>query len=118
MSSFIIPSGFLGLVSPRTIYFDNGIQISKKAPVVRMAFGDGFKSDLKLGFPRRTAGVTLANREPEEINLVENYIIALGGAYLPSLTIMSQSWSGRVSKFSKDYQNGEIYSLSMEITEN
>lgn len=117
MASFTIPSGFGGLIAPKTIYFDNALPISKERKVRKMKFGDGFKSIIPISAPKRNMQFQMVNRPPEDINLVESYIIFLAGQPLPDLTTMGQTWSGKIKAFSKMYSNGEVYGLSGVIEE-
>jgi phage-related protein len=117
MASFIIPSGFGGLISPRTIYMDNGVNLTTTPQVTIMKFGDGYKQIRPLSNPKRSASVTFSNRDPSEINLIESYFIHLAGGALPSLTILDETWVGIVTSFNKNYFNGALYSLSSTIAE-
>lgn len=117
MASFIIPSGILGLLAPRTIYADNGVQLAITRPQRNVKFGDGYKQILYTSKPKRNAQVTFSNREPEEINLIENYFIYLAGSSIDDLVILTQEWEGVVTSFNKMYNNGSVYGLSATITE-
>lgn len=117
MASFTIPFGVLGLVSSRTIYADNGVQLTVGSLKNKIKFGDGYKSIIHTSVPRRSASVTFNNREPEEINLIENYFIYLAGSPLNNLTIFTETWNGVVTGFTKTYNNGALYGLSATIAE-
>lgn len=115
MGSFIIPSGFGGLISPQTIYFDNGIQLSNAPKVRNFKFGDGYKHIMNLSKARRNAAITFTNRPVEDINLIEQYFVFLAGKPIGNLNIFGESWSGRVVSFNKSYNNGAVYGLSANI---
>jgi hypothetical protein len=117
MASFIIPLGILGLSSPRTIYMDNGVTVSKTAVKTKMKFGDGYKQIVHRSPTKSQATVTFNNREPEEINLIESYFIYLSGSPIDDLTILDENWDGIVKSFSKSYNNGALYGLSATIEE-
>lgn len=117
MAYFIIPSGVLGLVSPRTIYMDNNVSVSNQSRKTFMRFGDGYKQIVHRSPAKRSIDATFNNRDPEEINLIENYFILLEGAPIDDLTILDTNWNGRVTTFNKSYKNGEIYGLSATIEE-
>lgn len=117
MSSFIIPSGILGLVSPRTIYMDNGIQLSTRTLRRKVKFGDGYKYSGGASAPKRSASANFSAREPEEINLIEDYFIYLAGSPIDDLLVLTETWDGVVTQFNKNYMNGSLYGLSCVIEE-
>lgn len=117
MASFIIPGGILGLVSSRTIYADNGVQLTTAPLKRKVKFGDGYKSIIHTSPPKRSVSVNFSNREPEEINLIEDYFIYLAGSPLNSLSIFSETWNGIVTQFNKTYNNGAVYGLTATIAE-
>lgn len=117
MGSFIIPSGFNGLSSPRTIYIDNGAQLSLNKKDRTLKFGDGYKQIVPISNPKNSLQATFSNRPPEEINLIEAFFIYLAGSAIPDLTVFEEEWVGTVESFNKNYNNGQVYSLTAIITE-
>lgn len=117
MASFIIPAG-TGLVSSaRTIFLDNGVNISNTMPKRVTKFGDGYSLSIPLGPIVRTYNASFSSRPVEEIDLIEAYFAYLGSDVIHNLTIFGSSIKATVSSYAKSYMNGSVYSLNTEFKE-
>jgi hypothetical protein len=117
MASFIIPSGILGLTSPRTIYLDNGVNMQNTMPKRVAKFGDGYSLSIPLGSAVRTISASFSGRTTEEINLIESYFAYLGADTIDNLTIFGESINATVAGYSKSFMNGALYSLNTQFKE-
>jgi hypothetical protein len=112
---FVIPNSFTG-TGDQTVKLDNNVQIKRDKSERINQFGDNYFKSQPLGPSIRTYTVTLSNRPTTEIDLVESYIDNLAGDTINGLYI-EEAVNGVVEKYSKDYFNGEVYSLNMSIRE-
>ncbi|NDD83004.1 hypothetical protein EBZ38_01800 [bacterium] len=118
---FTIPSGTLSLTRDRIIHLDNGVSIQNTMPKRVTKFGDGYSLSIPIGPRRRVISASFSGRDIEEINLIESYFALLGAAVVPNFYIVSDGSSElvkvNVSKYSKSFMNGYLYSLSTEFNE-
>lgn len=117
MIYFTISGAYFPAQSGRVIYVDNGVSISIKPTVRRIKFGDGYGLHVPIAPPLRGFSASFSNRAPEEINVIEEYLGLLTGELIPDFSVMGVTYPMVCTKFSKSYQNGEIYSLSAEFTQ-
>jgi phage-related protein len=112
---FTIPSSFT-LAQDETIPLDRNVSISVKRSERVTDFGDGYFSTVPLGPAVKTYQASFSNRPTAEIDLIESYFDSLQGGVINGLYI-DENVNGCVLEYSKNYRNGEVYSLTATIKE-
>jgi uncharacterized protein (DUF111 family) len=114
---FTISGAYLPAEAGTVILVDNGATIKSTPQVRRVAYGDGYGLDIPVAAPLRTLSAQFSNRDPAEINVIETYLINLGGDIIPDFYLGSEVVPFSTVKFNKNYLNGELFSLSAEFNE-
>lgn len=114
---FTISAAYYFAEGGTIIHVDNGATLQSAPQVRSIEYGDGYKLDIPLAPPLRVLGAQFSNRDPAEINVIETYLINLGGDIIPDFIIGSETIPFSTIKFNKNYLNGQVFSLSAEFKE-
>ena len=102
--------------SDTIVNFDKGLSI-QNAPAKRVTkFGDGYGMHMPIGPTVRNLSASFSNRTRDEIDIIETYFTLLKGEPF-YIYVRGESIRVVVLGFNKNYQNGEIYSLTANLKE-
>jgi phage-related protein len=103
------------LINGNPVFVDNNTTISYTPQIRRMKFGDGYEQSIPLAPNLISFTATFSNRTLQEIEIIEDYLTSLQGQVIPDFYIFNEVTPIYCTKFSKDYVNGGVFSLSAEF---